>query len=512
MINPKRDALIAALVFLFATIISVYGVAISASRAVLSEYQDKIIFAGNVLSKQANGDLHRHIFLPEHLDSYEYRKFIQPFQSIIEANPSIVSIYTMRLVGSTPYIVTDVKGHSTPNDAERSDSAGVMEPYTDYIPKMMKALETHHLQVESNVVSDEWGSSISGYFPITDSAGNFEGIVGIDFDAKDFVRHIHNLWTSFAMGSVISLILSIVIYLRVYSVRSLHLERRKKSEDFRHVLKDHSASLAESSEAMHKMSGEIADYTEQTSSSAEQALRGVYGTASKIVSVSDTIHDISRMEQFSEPRNAQSIESAANGMSVGAQCGIHESLTGLSKEIIETNHRVNEALGEIPKITSKINLLALNATIEAARAGDAGKGFSVVASEVKTLAGQTDAITKNIFEILEDSRAVSEKVSGIISQIEERASSMSGDGAGNRDMNIVTERLGYIVEDMNDLRQLVADMEKHIEAYKVSSSEIARKTENMHNHIANISERNKDLDREVRDYIDAMNRFSTKKT
>jgi methyl-accepting chemotaxis protein len=75
--------------------------------------------------------------------------------------------------------------------------------------------------------------------------------------------------------------------------------------------------------------------------------------------------------------------------SVGALTG---EIGGLEKAALEIGSVVTMIAG----IASQTNLLALNATIEAARAGEAGRGFSVVAAEVKNLAGQTAAATRDI--------------------------------------------------------------------------------------------------------------------
>ncbi len=83
---------------------------------------------------------------------------------------------------------------------------------------------------------------------------------------------------------------------------------------------------------------------------------------------------------------------------------------------------IGEVIDTVGDIAEQTNLLALNATIEAARAGDAGKGFAIVAHEVKGLAGQTAAATNEVSEkigsVRNASQQVTQSVSGIAQEIE----------------------------------------------------------------------------------------------
>jgi methyl-accepting chemotaxis protein len=119
------------------------------------------------------------------------------------------------------------------------------------------------------------------------------------------------------------------------------------------------------------------------SSAADQTASNVQTVASATEELSSSIGEITRQTSLS-------VGMASEGVTIAA------ATSGAIEALAQTTEQIGTVVRLINDIASQTNLLALNATIEAARAGDAGKGFSVVASEVKSLANQTAKATEEI--------------------------------------------------------------------------------------------------------------------
>jgi len=90
-----------------------------------------------------------------------------------------------------------------------------------------------------------------------------------------------------------------------------------------------------------------------------------------------------------------------------------------------SSDQIDEVVGAIAVVAGKTNLLALNARIEAARAGEAGQSFSVVANEVKNLAGQTSTATVDIESQIQQIRDEIVNAVGAIDSIVDRVKSVN---------------------------------------------------------------------------------------
>lgn len=168
------------------------------------------------------------------------------------------------------------------------------------------------------------------------------------------------------------------------------------------------AAAGVKAEVGNTFSNSIGEIVEGLASTAEQNREAVNSAATAAEQLSASMKQI--RERMTE---AGQVTSGAERLATDAS----EQVARLAGKV-ET---ISEAVRMISEIANKTNLLALNASIEAARAGAVGRGFNVVAGEVKNLAAQTTTVTDNINNQIESVRSETdlavENVNQILSRV-----------------------------------------------------------------------------------------------
>jgi len=237
--------------------------------------------------------------------------------------------------------------------------------------------------------------------------------------------------------------------------------------------------VAESSSAVASASSEISSSTEQMAAGAQEQASEAREVASAVEEMTKTIIENSKNAGTTASTAKQAKRAAEHGGKV-----VEETVEGMRRiaEVVnksadtvkalgKSSDQIGEIIGVIDDIADQTNLLALNAAIEAARAGEQGRGFAVVADEVRKLAERTTKATKEITGMI---KAIQLDTTGAVTSMNE--------GTKQVDEGIkLVDNAGSSLHEIVEVSQKVTDMVSQIaiasEEQSTASEQISKNVE-----------------------------------
>jgi methyl-accepting chemotaxis protein len=200
---------------------------------------------------------------------------------------------------------------------------------------------------------------------------------------------------------------------------------------------DAAAALARQERSIHGFSGSAADIS--------AAVTEIATTGEQLLSTTSAVTDVAR----EAARVADQGRDGLLGMSTSMQ-HLDEAMNAFTRKLGTISQRaagITTVVTTIAKVADQTNLLSVNATIEAEKAGEAGRGFRIVAQEIRRLADQTALATKDIERMVRDMQAAVASGTMEMDRFRNEVSARIGE------VSQVSEQLGQIIEPVKSVTQ-----------------------------------------------------------
>ncbi len=239
--------------------------------------------------------------------------------------------------------------------------------------------------------------------------------------------------------------------------------------------------LTSASREMAEVSRQAADGTSMQREESERvatATTEMLSTAHEVVDMAKTASESASSAQNAADRGRSIVEQTRTA--IDRLAGDVEQAANVINELEQDSDRIGGVLDVIRGIAEQTNLLALNAAIEAARAGEQGRGFAVVADEVRTLASRTQESTEEIHSMIEKLQSASRQAVKVMETGRSQAGSTVEQAEGTHaalaeivtEVSTITERNTQIAAAAETQSQVAEEINQNL----VNISDVAEQT------------------------------------
>ncbi|BBF88035.1 methyl-accepting chemotaxis protein [Aquitalea magnusonii] len=241
-------------------------------------------------------------------------------------------------------------------------------------------------------------------------------------------------------------------------------------------VRSHAAGVSGSVRIMSQDIGQIRDSSSSQSEAANATAASIEQLSVSISLIADASKSAEQLAQEAGGMSAQVADTVhATAREIGGIADTVRGLAGLMAGLQQRSGEISSIVNVIRDIADQTNLLALNAAIEAARAGEQGRGFAVVADEVRKLAERTAQATLEIGgmiqRIQQDTRQAAGSMEGALTQVE----------GGVRQAEMAATSISRITDNSQRVVRTVGDIAIATAEQSSASQEIAQHIESIHN-------------------------------
>lgn len=523
----SRIILMIGIIFAVILLLTVIMLQFNSARSVQSSVKERTIEVASNLVNYI--DVQKYEQLIEEPDENEtYWELREQLNELRQYN-GVMYAYTYFVPeenGEVTFLVDGMPADDTENAGKLGDPSGSTK--YEHIERVIE-----DGQFASDLLSSDFGEYITGIVPVKNDAGETIAYLGVDIDAsyvssltQNVAKEIVPIIALIFIIIFIAALIGIYTYIRralsplqtlniaaenlasgdiVESQAMLNKLNFKTNNEITAFAKNFQSSLVELSATFQVLKertdglGEVVDLietsTERVNTSNEKMVENIATISHSgslqqvsnnevnaamnemaigIQKLADTFNEIA--EVSSDMTSLVEDGAQSSGKVVDQIQGVEKSVENtakLVKEMGENFHSIKEMVTVITNISDQTNLLALNAAIEAARAGEAGKGFAVVADEVKKLAEMSRTSAEEISGHLQKFSHITDR---LLVEIDMTTTDVK---EGTMAVGEIGQRLDQILNSVLNVNNRIQDDSAVVEQMSAGAEQILASTEEM---------------------------------